>query len=155
MDRMQEARLERAGVEGAEFGIAEFRGAEFRGAGFGGARLGVAGSGVARTAQALRAAARVGLAALALGAMLVTTLPAVVVAQDAPGIVNVNTATLDELVQLPGIGEKRAQAILEARQQRGGFKSVDELLDIRGIGPANLEKLRPHLSVSGKSGAAQ
>ena len=118
-------------------------------------RLARAGFGLARTAQALRALARVGLTALLLGAVLATAAPDVSMAEDRLGVVNVNTATVEELVQLPGIGEKRAQAILEARQQRGGFKSVDELLEIRGIGPANLEKLRPHLSVSGKSGAAQ
>jgi len=69
-----------------------------------------------------------------------------------PAAVNVNTATLQELEALPGIGEARAQAILDARKQRGGFKSVDELVDVRGIGPKNLEKLRPYLHVSGKAG---
>jgi competence protein ComEA len=64
--------------------------------------------------------------------------------------VNVNTATLEELTALPGIGEKRAQAIIEARKQKGGFKSVDELTEVKGIGPANLEKLRPYL----RAGAA-
>ena len=118
-------------------------------------RLEGAGFGLARRAKALRVLARVGLAALLLGAVLASAAPGVGMAEDRPGVVNVNTATVDELVRLPGIGEKRAQAILDARQQRGGFKSVDELLEIRGIGPANLEKLRPHLSVSGKSGAAQ
>ena len=46
-------------------------------------------------------------------------------------------------------GQKKAEAILETRKARGGFKSVDELVDVRGIGPAQLEKLRPHLRVSG------
>ena len=59
--------------------------------------------------------------------------------------VNVNTATVDELTALPGIGEKRAQAILDLRKQKGGFKNVDELTEVKGIGPANLEKLRPYL----------
>ena len=66
-------------------------------------------------------------------------------AASAASPVNVNTATVDELTALPGIGEKRAQAILEARKQKGGFKSVDELTEVKGIGPANLEKLRPYL----------
>jgi competence protein ComEA len=66
-------------------------------------------------------------------------------AASATSTVNVNTATMDELTALPGIGEKRAQAILEARKQKGGFKSVDELTEVKGIGPANLEKLRPYL----------
>lgn len=63
----------------------------------------------------------------------------------APSSVNVNTATMDELTALPGIGEKRAEAILDLRKQKGGFKSVDELTEVKGIGPANLEKLRPYL----------
>ena len=71
-----------------------------------------------------------------------------------PAAVNINTATLQELEALPGIGEARAQAILDARKQRGGFKSVDELVDVRGIGPKNLEKLRPYLHVSGKTTGA-
>jgi competence protein ComEA len=75
-------------------------------------------------------------------------------ATPAAAAVNVNTATLQELEALPGIGEARAQAILDARKQRGGFKSVDELVDVRGIGPKNLEKLRPYLHVSGKTGVA-
>ena len=96
------------------------------------------------------------LAALLVGALLAyAAAPGVGVAQDKPGVVNLNTATLDELVALPGIGEKRAQQILDERKARGGFKSVDDLLELRGIGPANLEKLRPYLSTSGKSGAAQ
>jgi competence protein ComEA len=95
-------------------------------------------------------------AALALGMVLAGALAAPVAhaapndakspaAASAPSPVNVNTATVDELTALPGIGEKRAQAILEARKQKGGFKSVEELTEVKGIGPANLEKLRPYL----------
>jgi competence protein ComEA len=92
------------------------------------------------------------LAALALGAVLagaVVAPAAHAAANDgrpsAASSVNVNTATVEELTALPGIGEKRAQAIVEARKQKGGFKSVDELEEVKGIGPANLEKLRPYL----------
>jgi competence protein ComEA len=96
------------------------------------------------------------LAALTLGAALAGALaaPAVLAAANeakapaaasAASPVNVNTATIEELTALPGIGEKRAQAIVEARKQKGGFKSVDELTEVKGIGPANLEKLRPYL----------
>lgn len=95
------------------------------------------------------------IAALALGALLAGALgaPIASAAPDArpapaPAAVNVNTATAEELTALPGIGEKRAQAILEIRKEKGGFKSVDELTEVKGIGPANLEKLRPYLRVS-------
>jgi competence protein ComEA len=69
----------------------------------------------------------------------------------AGGVVNLNTATQEELVQLPGIGEARARAVIEARKQRGGFKSIEELMEVKGIGPAGFEKLRPHLAVDGKT----
>ncbi len=67
------------------------------------------------------------------------------------GVVNVNTASLEELQTLPGVGEARARAIVAERQARGGFQSVDELLEVRGIGPANLERLRPYARVTGKT----
>ena len=69
------------------------------------------------------------------------------------GVVNVNTASLEELQLLPGIGESRAAAIVAARTERGGFKSVDELVEVKGIGEAMLARLRPYVSVSGKSTA--
>ena len=62
--------------------------------------------------------------------------------------VNLNTATRDELVELPGIGPAKAQAILDYRAQHGGFKSVDELKDVKGIGAKRFEKLRAEVSVS-------
>lgn len=64
-------------------------------------------------------------------------------------VVNVNTATLEELQALPGVGETRANAILETRQTRGGFASVDDLLEVKGIGPSSLERLRPHARTTG------
>ena len=69
------------------------------------------------------------------------------------GVVNVNTATAEELQLLPGIGEARAQAVIAMRKQRGGFKSVNELLEVKGIGEAGLDRLRPHLTVNGKTTA--
>ncbi len=69
----------------------------------------------------------------------------------AAGVVNVNTATADELERLPGIGEAKARAILEERKARGGFKTVEELEDVQGIGKAALERLRPYVSVEGKT----
>jgi competence protein ComEA len=69
------------------------------------------------------------------------------------GTVNVNTATLEELTLLPGIGESRAQAVIETRKRRGGFKSVDDLMEVKGIGEASLERLRPHVTTQGKTTA--
>ena len=69
------------------------------------------------------------------------------------GVVNVNTATAEELQLLPGIGESRAQALIDTRKERGGFKSVDELIEVRGIGEASFGRLRPFVVVSGRTTA--
>jgi competence protein ComEA len=69
------------------------------------------------------------------------------------GMVNVNTASAEELQLLPGVGESRAHAILEARKQRGGFKSLDQLVEVKGIGDVLLDRLRPHLTLKGKTTA--
>ena len=63
------------------------------------------------------------------------------------GSVNINSASETELVALPGIGPSKARAIAEYRQQQGGFKSIDDLQQVKGIGPATLEKLRAHVTL--------
>jgi competence protein ComEA len=60
----------------------------------------------------------------------------------AQGPVHLNTATLEQLDALPGVGPVTAQKILDYRQQNGGFASVDELDAVPGIGPARLDQLR-------------
>lgn len=91
---------------------------------------------------------------VAIGIALLVLLGAGVVSaagQDpvAPVVVDLNSASAEDLQQLPGIGEVKAQAIVAARKQRGGFSSVDELVEVKGVGPALVEKLRPHLKVAG------
>lgn len=58
-------------------------------------------------------------------------------------MVNVNTADLDALATLPGVGPATARAITEARP----FATVDDLLRVRGIGPARLRRMRPRVTV--------
>lgn len=62
-------------------------------------------------------------------------------------VVNINTATIDELVKLNGIGVAYAQRILDYRQENGSFKSIDDLLKIKGIGKKRLEKIAPFIEL--------
>ena len=63
------------------------------------------------------------------------------------GLVNLNTATLEELDSISGIGPVTARKILDYRQQIGMFSSVDQLLEVSGIGVKTLEKMRAKVTV--------
>lgn len=65
----------------------------------------------------------------------------------APGPVNLNSATPDQLDVLPGVGPTTAAAIVAHRQQNGPFQNVEQLGDVRGIGPAKLDALRGLVTV--------
>ncbi|MGB6200771.1 MAG: helix-hairpin-helix domain-containing protein [Candidatus Acidiferrales bacterium] len=60
---------------------------------------------------------------------------------------NLNIATADQLAQLPGIGPKTAQAIVDLRKTSGPFRRVEDLLAIRGISRRKLEAIRPYVTV--------
>lgn len=66
-------------------------------------------------------------------------------APQADGKININTAGLAELQNIPGIGAKKAEAILEYRDKHGAFKNVSDLTQIKGIGPKVLEKMKPSI----------
>lgn len=63
------------------------------------------------------------------------------------GLININTAAAYELQRLNGIGEVKARAIIDYREQNGGFSSVDELINVKGIGEKTLEKIRADITV--------
>lgn len=67
----------------------------------------------------------------------------------APGVVNINTASAEELERLPGIGPARARAILELRTRLIQFRRLEDLLRVKGIGRATFRKLRVHLALEG------
>ena len=61
--------------------------------------------------------------------------------------VNINTARVEELDILPGIGPKMAQAIVDYRESHGRYYTLEDLLQVKGIGPKKFASLRPHLTV--------
>ena len=61
---------------------------------------------------------------------------------------NINTASVGELSLLEGIGEKKAQAIIDYRKANGSFGSVDELVNVKGIGKATLDKIKNNLTIN-------
>jgi competence protein ComEA len=67
---------------------------------------------------------------------------------------NLNTATLEQLETLPGIGRKVAERILEHRTKSGGFKRIEELMNVKGIGEKSFLKLKPLIAVPPKTDKA-
>ena len=61
------------------------------------------------------------------------------------GLININKASLSELQNIPGIGEKKAGAIVDYRNQHGSFTKIDDLLNVKGIGEKMLEKMKPYI----------
>ena len=67
--------------------------------------------------------------------------------KDSSDLVNINTAGLEELKSLPGIGEVKAKAILAYREKYGGFVAEEEITEVKGIGSATYEKLKKLITV--------
>ncbi len=68
---------------------------------------------------------------------------------NAYAVVNINTATVEQLETLNGIGPSKVEAIVEYRKKNGNFKTVDDLNNVPGIGDKTMAKLRPELTVNG------
>jgi competence protein ComEA len=71
----------------------------------------------------------------------------------AAAAVNINTATKEELMSLKGVGDKRAQEIIDYRKKNGNFKSIDDLEKVPGIGPGLMKRIRSEVTVTGKTSA--
>lgn len=104
---------------------------------------------------------RIHLVTLVLCGVLTTMAPAVAFGAHLAGpqeqtpaskpTVNLNTATIDQLTTLPGIGRKTAELIVEYRTKSGGFKKIEELMNVKGIGEKTFLKLKPLVSAPPKT----
>jgi len=81
-------------------------------------------------------------------ALVITTGNAL--ANEPAAVININTATAEELAELKGIGLKKAEAIISYREQRGLFTSVEELILVKGIGENTVAKNRALLATTGE-----
>ncbi len=62
-------------------------------------------------------------------------------------LININTATAEELTALDGIGEKTAENIIEYREKNNGFLDIEELMEVSGIGEAKFNKIKDNVTV--------
>lgn len=67
------------------------------------------------------------------------------------GVVNINTATEEELTLLPGIGKKTAQAIIDYREKEGKFESAEDIIKVKGVGKKTFEKIKDMIVVEGET----
>lgn len=67
---------------------------------------------------------------------------------DESHLVNINTAAKEELMTLPGIGESKADAIIAYRQENGGYRNIEELMQISGIKEGVYSKISEYITVN-------
>jgi competence protein ComEA len=70
---------------------------------------------------------------------------------EANGVVNINTASAEQLQLLPRIGPALSQRIIEFREANGPFKSTDELVAVKGIGERSIQPIKPYITVKGET----
>jgi competence protein ComEA len=90
-------------------------------------------------------------------ALAVLAVPGITAAASKPqptGRINLNTASVEQLTTLPGVGPALAARIVEYRQKSGAFRSTQELMNVRGIGEKNFAKLEAWLTVGDAPKAA-
>jgi competence protein ComEA len=75
--------------------------------------------------------------------------------KEAPAVVNLNTASSAQIEALPGVGASTAKRIIEYRDKNGGFKKIEELMNVKGIGEKSFLKLKPLITVGEVKAAKQ
>jgi competence protein ComEA len=101
----------------------------------------------------IAAIAAIALSAAAAGAQGRATAPKATATAAAP--VNLNTATMDQLATIPGIGVKTAERIIAYRQKNGGFKKIEDLMNVSGVGEKSFLKMKPLITVAAVKASAQ
>ncbi len=89
-----------------------------------------------------------------LAILTICVTPFMVKAESPPapqGKININTATAEQLTLLPGIGEVTANAIVAYRTAKGNFASVEDILNVKGIGEKTLEKIKDFIVLEGET----
>ena len=66
--------------------------------------------------------------------------------------VNLNTATAEQLATIPGVGPKMAERIIDYRQKNGGFKKIEDLMNVSGVGEKSFLKMKPLITVTAPKG---
>ena len=92
---------------------------------------------------------------LILVAVAALTITGSVEADQPAGVVNVNTASAEQLQLLPRVGPALAGRIVDFREANGPFRTVDEIVAVKGIGETSLEKLEPYIVTSGATTLAE
>lgn len=67
--------------------------------------------------------------------------------KNSTNIININTANAEQLTSLTGIGEAKAKAIIEYRNVNGAFKSIDDIMEVSGIGESVFVKIKDHITI--------
>jgi len=101
----------------------------------------------------IAAIAAIALTAAAAGAQGRATAPKATATAAAP--VNLNTATMDQLATIPGIGVKTAERIIAYREKNGGFKKIEDLMNVQGVGEKSFLKMKPLITVAAVKASAQ
>ena len=83
--------------------------------------------------------------------LLLAVLLSLAISGVALAVVNINTATKEELTSLKGVGDKRAQEIINYRTKNGPFKTTDDLEKVPGIGPGIMKQIRSEITTTGKT----